>query len=108
MRVVSWLVGLAVAVVAVSFAVSNRGEARLALWPLSDGIAMPQYMAVLAPFVVGLLVGGLMGAAGALRLRLRAREQERHAAALERELKALRRPEAVNPPALPPRAGERT
>ena len=54
------LITLPIAVVAVSFAVSNRDRIALELWPLPGDMELPVYLMVLVPLVVGFLIGGLV------------------------------------------------
>ncbi|CAA7620878.1 lipopolysaccharide assembly protein LapA domain-containing protein [Magnetospirillum sp. SS-4] len=94
MRVLAWLVGLPLAAVAAVFAVANRQEIRLDLWPLPVGLEIPAYLAVLGPLAAGLLAGALLVWLTAVPGRLRAGRDRRRAASLERRLAATR----ISPP----------
>jgi uncharacterized integral membrane protein len=59
MRWVFWsLVGL-VAILAANFAVWNGAVVAFDLWPLPLAFDMPAFLAVLAPFAIGLMFGWL-------------------------------------------------
>ncbi len=60
MKLLTWLVGLPTAVATAVFAVANRQEIRLDLWPLPFGLEVPAYMAVLVPLAAGLVSGALL------------------------------------------------
>ena len=104
MRLLWWLAGVPVAVIVVVFAISNRHEATLGLWPFSDGLVLPMYLAVLAPLVAGLLIGLALGGTGALWARMTARRQSRRADSLARQIDTLKA-ETAPPPLAPPRDG---
>lgn len=89
-RALYWLVGLAIAILIVAFALSNREAVTVAFWPLSEGVAMPAYAAMLVPLALGVVLGLLVGGLGSLRHRWRARGHARRADALEREIRAVR------------------
>jgi uncharacterized integral membrane protein len=75
MRVLFWIAGLLLTAAVVSFALSNRQTVAIALWPLTDwnvGLTLPVYLAVLAPFVLGLALGWLVAGWRGWRRRRRA------------------------------------
>ena len=86
MRYLSWIITIPIALVIVSFAVSNRDSIDLALWPLPFEITVPLYVAVLTALVLGFLAGGLVAWGADRRYRVAARVRGRKAAQLEREL----------------------
>lgn len=90
MRLLAWIVGLPLAVVAAAFAVANRAEIHFDLWPLPFGVDVPGYLAVLGPLAIGLAFGVLLGWVSAVKARLRAGEQRRRAESLQRQLDAAR------------------
>ncbi len=57
-RFLTWIVMVAVAVVVVAFAVSNRHTMMLDFWPLPFLWHPPVYLVVLASVVFGFLLGG--------------------------------------------------
>ena len=56
----------------VVFAVANRQEIHLDLWPLPFGIDIPAYLAVLGPLALGLVGGALPVWLSSAAVRLRA------------------------------------
>ncbi len=91
MRIVSWIIGLPVAVAAVAFAVANRQDVDFDLWPLPFSVRVSVYLAVLGALAAGLLVGLFFGWAGAgSRASARAAKAEAKARALSQEVEALR------------------
>lgn len=88
MRLLSWLLGLPLAVVATVFAVANRQDLHFDLWPLPYGIDIAAYLAVLGPLALGLLLGALLVWLSGTRARLRARQDRRRVESLERQLAA--------------------
>jgi len=89
-RYLSWIITIPVALVIVSFAVSNRGPVELALWPLPFQITVPIYVATLVALVLGFLAGGFIAWVSGGRYRAAARERRRRIAQLEQELAAER------------------
>ena len=100
MRFISWLIGLPLAVLVVVFALSNRQDVVVGLWPFADGLPLPVYLLVLLPLLAGLLAGLGLGAVRNLGHRRRARHQTRRAEGFERELASLRASSST-PPASP-------
>lgn len=90
MKLLSWLIGLPVAVVAILFAVVNRHAVQVGLWPLPWQVNLPLYLLVLGALAVGLIVGGVIVWVSSGKVRSRARREGRRARALEREVEALR------------------
>ena len=88
MRWLGWLLAAPIALLIVGFAVANRQDVRLELWPLPWAMDLPVYLAVLGALIKGIVIG-----AGAMWLsghgaRRRAREQRRRADSLDRQLQA--------------------
>ena len=86
MRYLSWIITIPIALVIVSFAVSNRDPVDLALWPLPFEVTVPQYVATLVALVLGFLAGGFVAWSAGHRYRVAARVRGRKASQLEREL----------------------
>ena len=105
LRILTWIIGLPVAIVAIGFAVANRQDIVLDLWPLPYTIGISVYLTVLGSLAVGLVLGLLIGgmAAGSRAAR-RARDAESRARVAEAEAASLRtRPGEADPNrALPP------
>jgi len=87
-RTLYWAVVLAVAVLLMLFAVSNREIVPLALWPLPAEVDLPVYLLVLAALFAGFVVGAIAAWIGGHRLRRELWRRRRRIAALERELAA--------------------
>lgn len=92
MKVAGWIIGLPLAVLLVVFAVANRHEIRLELWPLPFALDLPAYLAVFGAALIGLAVGAAATWLAGSRGRGRARTERRRAAALERQLEAHKGP----------------
>lgn len=88
MRVIGWLLALPVSLLAVLFAVANRHDLRLDLWPLPWSVEVPAYLAVLVPLVAGLVLGAVFAWMGGHSARMAARYHRRRAESLERQLAA--------------------
>ena len=87
MRHISWIVTLPVALVAILFAISNRGIVTLSLWPLPFTLDTPVYLAALVALLLGFLAGGFIVWNSQRRHRRRARRESNRVLYLERELK---------------------
>lgn len=85
LKLVGWILALAVAVVMVVFAITNAAPAPVNLWPV-QGYAMPLYLIVFAGIFIGLAVGGLLTWLGGGAWRRRARQAERDIKMLKFEL----------------------
>lgn len=89
MRTLGWILTFPLIVLAVIFAVANRHDLRLELWPLPWALDLPVYLAVLGALVVGMAVGGVAVWLSGHRSRATARQQRRRAESLERQLEAV-------------------
>lgn len=87
MRYLTWIVTAPVALVAILFAISNRGAVTLSLWPLPFTLEAPVYLATLLALVVGFLAGGFVVWNSQRRHRRRARRSRDRVTFLEREVK---------------------
>lgn len=87
-KLVHWLVTLPLAIILVTFAVSNREGVILSLWPLPATLEAPLYLIVLMALFAGFLVGELVAWINGRRWRREARRRARRIEALERELGA--------------------
>ncbi|MGE5475919.1 MAG: lipopolysaccharide assembly protein LapA domain-containing protein [Bacteroidales bacterium] len=113
MRLIGWLLALPLSLLAMVFAVANRHDLRLELWPLPWSLELPVYLAVLGPLVLGMVVGGVVAWVAGHKARAAARHHRRRAESLERQLAAAgtiqaqplaEAPAAALPP--PPAAGQ--
>jgi lipopolysaccharide assembly protein A len=88
-RWLGWLLAIPVALLIVVFAVANRHEIRLDLWPLPWAMDVPAYLAVLGALAKGIVIGAVAMWLSGFRARRNAREQRRRAESLDRQLRAL-------------------
>jgi uncharacterized integral membrane protein len=72
-------------------AVSNSAPVELRLWPFSDYVIMPLYLAIVMLLLLGVLIGLTMGWVAGRAHRKLARERRREADRLGREVADLRR-----------------
>ncbi|MDE0057097.1 MAG: lipopolysaccharide assembly protein LapA domain-containing protein [Defluviicoccus sp.] len=86
MKLISRLLFIPVAAAFVVFAVANRHEVTLNLWPLPLEVDLPVYIAVLGALAAGMAIGGSAQWISDGRWRRRARAGRRKASALERRL----------------------
>lgn len=105
LRILTWIIGLPLAVAAIGFAVANRQMIVLDLWPLPFTLSIPVYLTALGSLALGLVLGLLIGGtvAGGRAAR-RARDAETRARVAEADAASLRgRAEAAEAAtALPP------
>ncbi|GEO81081.1 LapA family protein [Pararhodospirillum oryzae] len=104
-----WLVGLPLAVVIAVFAVNNRIEAEVSLWPTPFSVDLPVYLLVLGGVALGLVAGALMMWLSAVSLRVRLHNRDLEIRSLKRNLErsaseATKRLEKAQAKALPPAA----
>jgi len=88
MKLVFWIVVVAVATVLALFAMSNRAAVALGLWPLPFELDLPLYLAILFALLVGFLSGVVAVWIAGRHRRRENRRRGRRIAALERELAA--------------------
>jgi uncharacterized integral membrane protein len=109
-RLTTLLVTAPLLLVLVVFAVENRQDVVLNLWPFGS-VATELFVLALGLLALGLLIGGLMIWVQLVRWRVRARSLERRAVELEaalaenRAIVAHLREPAPSGPALAPPAG---
>lgn len=60
MKFLSWLITLPIILVCAAFAVSNRQDVTVDLWPFDYVVTSPLYIMTLGAFFAGLLVGSLL------------------------------------------------
>lgn len=90
MRLVLWLVLLAIIVAAMVFAVSNATPVTLRLWPFPDSWDAPLFAVVATGVIAGLLIGVFYGWLLGGPTRRRARALARENRALTGEVEELR------------------
>lgn len=89
-RILGWLLAFPLIVLAVVFAVANRHDLRLELWPLPWVLDLPVYLAVLGALVLGMIIGAVATWLSGHSARANARLHRRRAESLERQLDAAR------------------
>lgn len=88
-NILAWLVTGLAACVIVLFAVANRSQVQLSLFPLPYEIAMPAFLLVLFVFMTGLATGGLVMWCKARKIRRLLGKEKRHANALAEQVAAM-------------------
>jgi uncharacterized integral membrane protein len=89
MRIFSGFFGLIILALALSFALSNRQDVTVAMWPSSVSAEMPLYLVGLGPLFFGLLLGSLWGVVSSLAHRMRARRLGRELTDMNNKLKKM-------------------
>lgn len=89
------ILGLIGLVIIVSFAVSNREKVEVALWPLPETLSIQLFWVFVLGLVVGAVLGGLGAWLGAMRKRRDARRLRRKAEDLEGQLRVIRQQQEV-------------
>ena len=109
MRPVFWIVGVPLLLAGAFFAIANREEVRIDLWPLSGAITVPLFAALVGALYAGFVIGALVAWWAGRHGRRAARGARRRAVKLEAELSRLRKaappPAATTLPATTPRPG---
>lgn len=83
------LLGLIGLVVIVSFAVSNRQNVEMTLWPLPNTLTVQLFWVFMFGLVVGAVLGGLGAWLGGMRKRREGRRMRHKAEDLEGQLRAI-------------------
>lgn len=108
MRTLYWILAGTLAALAGLFALNNRGELTVDLWPVGPQMQLPVFVALVGALYIGFLFGALVAWLAGGAARKRAREMARKAATLDVELQELKArqagvPEKPAPPIpLPP------
>ena len=102
MRLLYWITTALVMLVAAAFAVANRQDVTVSLWPILEPITLPLYLVTLLTLLVGLFLGMLIAWVWSWGVRRSARERARRIEGLERELAdARQRLKPVTPVVIP-------
>jgi uncharacterized integral membrane protein len=80
MKILSWIIGIPVALLLIMLAVANRDFVTLSLDPIGGSIDAPLYLVIFGAFLLGLICGGLLTWASGVRRRRRKRREERERA----------------------------
>jgi uncharacterized integral membrane protein len=99
-----WLITVPVAIIVVVFAVNNRGDASVSLWPLDLIITWPLFVFVFIGIGAGFVLGAILMWLTAAPARRHARERASQIRELERAAKNAEKntERATAPAALPP------
>jgi uncharacterized integral membrane protein len=97
MKLISGIFALIILAAVLSFALSNRQNVSVGLWPLDGAMASPLYAIGLAPLVFGLVFGGLWGWLGSMPHRLRARRLNKELTALNDKIGEMQRDASAQP-----------
>ena len=90
MKLLTWAIAAAVAVVVIAFAVANRGVVPISVEPLPYVLEVPVWVLSAGALAVGFLAGALVRWLLDLKWHRAARRSRRRARALERELAEAR------------------
>lgn len=90
MRRLRFLLTIPLTAVIVLFAVFNRQDVDLVLWPFSTVVRLPVFLLALGTAGIGLVIGAFLLWIPLLRWRHRANANQRRIAELEEDLKAAR------------------
>ncbi|MDR3424109.1 MAG: lipopolysaccharide assembly protein LapA domain-containing protein [Alphaproteobacteria bacterium] len=91
MKFVSGIFGLIALAFVVSFALSNRQNVAVAMWPIDGGLQEPLYLIGLAPLAFGLVIGGLWGWIGGVPHRRRAKRLSKELVSLNDKIGELQK-----------------
>jgi uncharacterized integral membrane protein len=91
MKIFSGVFAFIILVPVLCFALSNRTDVAIGLWPFDGVLQMPLYLIGLAPLMFGLLVGGLWGWIGGVPHRLKARRLNKELGALNSKIDELKK-----------------
>ncbi|MDE2029488.1 MAG: DUF1049 domain-containing protein [Alphaproteobacteria bacterium] len=93
MRFLYVLFLLFVLALVLSFALPNRQDVAVGLWPSQTIWQVPLYLVGLAPLGLGLVAGGLMGWIGSVPHRFKARRLGKELEAMQRAAASQQRPQ---------------
>jgi uncharacterized integral membrane protein len=87
-RFLGWIIGAPLALLMAVFAVANRHDVRLELWPLPWSVDLPVYLAVLGALGLGLVAGIVLTWLSGHGARHAARVNKNRAQSLARQIEA--------------------
>lgn len=103
-----WLITLPVAIIVVVFAVNNRADVSVSLWPLDMAVAWPLFVFVFIGAGVGFLLGAAVMWVSGAPARKNARERAARVRTLERAAEQSRPSDTPGSLAVPPQPPART
>jgi len=86
LRYLTWIITIPLGVIAIIFAISNRGMVDVALWPFDGVLTAPVFLVVLVVAVLAFLLGGLVAWLSGARHRRAARQAQHRADRLAADL----------------------
>jgi uncharacterized integral membrane protein len=86
MRICSSVLGIVVLILVLSFALSNRQDVTVAMWPFNESLQSPLYAIGLVPLAFGFFLGSFWGWISILAYRLRERRLTKELASLKGKL----------------------
>ena len=89
MKILSSLFGIALFLACMVFALSNRQNVTVSLWPFDADVTMPMYLVVLGSLGTGLFFGGLFIWLGSLSHRFLARRLGKDVVVLSDKIQEL-------------------
>ena len=103
MKYISWILGVLLAIVVVTFSVNNLGTIAVDLWPIDIVAQWPIYIVILIAILFGFLYGAAVMWLSGHGARRDARRQRGEARRLTRELESFKRqPATPTEEAVPP------
>lgn len=95
MKVLSWLIGLPLGLVAIIFAVVNRQAVSVDTWPFPWELQAPLYLLVLGALAVGLIAGSIFTWLAGTPVRGKALKESRRANTMAYQVEQLREENAA-------------
>ncbi|MFA5040992.1 MAG: LapA family protein [Bdellovibrionales bacterium] len=86
MRIFSGALGLIILVLVLSFALSNKQDVVVTMWPFKDSLQTPLYAVALVPLALGFLLGTIQGWIANFSFRMKARKASKELNSLKTEL----------------------
>jgi lipopolysaccharide assembly protein A len=90
MKLFSWLLTFVVLVLALSFALHNRANITVSLWPFGVEVVTSLYILSIGTLFLGFLLGAVFGWAIHVPHRMEARRLRRHVADLKEKIEDMR------------------
>jgi len=91
MKFISGIFAAIILVPVLAFALSNRADVEVALWPFDGSLQMPVYLVGLGPLAFGLLFGALWGWVCTVPHRFKARRLDKELGALNDKITELQK-----------------
>lgn len=86
MKILTGLIGLTLAVLALCFALANRQTAIISLWPFGVEVEAPLYLLSLGTLFIGLVVGAIVVWLSMIPHRMRTRRLQKDIACLNQKI----------------------